>query len=154
MKFETELIQFDPAPGDPHRPTSTPIYQTATFRLQEGEEGAYDYSRSGNPTRTILEQQLARLENGRHGFAFSTGMAALDAVASLVPAGRQILAGVDLYGGTFRLLTQILSHRGIQARFCDTTDLDVLARLGESQRSHFHRRFLQWDPNRDRFRCG
>src|ERR1039457_1629209 len=69
MKFASRLVSFDPAPGDRFRPISTPIYQTATFEQQHaGSFGEYDYSRSGNPTRSVLEKHLAALENGTRGF--------------------------------------------------------------------------------------
>jgi cystathionine beta-lyase len=115
MRRETEWIHYDPAPGDPFSPTVTPIYQTATFALDE--QSTFDYTRSGNPTRRVLESQLARVEGGTKAFAFASGMAAIDAVASLVACGQEILASVDLYGGTYRLLTEILPRRGVSVRF-------------------------------------
>ena len=78
MKFASRLVSFNVAPGDPFRPMATPIYQTATFEQEEATAfGPYDYSRSGNPTRTVLEEQVAALENGTRGFCFSSGMAAI-----------------------------------------------------------------------------
>lgn len=128
MRFDTELLHFDASPGDPCRPVSTPIYQTATFE-QPGPEGggAFDYSRSGNPTRAVLERQLARLERGARGLAFASGMAALANVARLLRAGDEIVAGRDLYGGTFRLLAGVLPAQGISVRWADTTDRDAVA---------------------------
>ena len=127
MRRETELIHFEPAPGDPLRPTSTPIYQTATFRQPDATRfGAYDYTRSGNPTQSVLESQLARLEHGTSALAYASGMAALSAVASLVPAGSEILAGDDLYGGTYRLLSQVLPLQGIGVRWVDPSDLTAV----------------------------
>jgi cystathionine beta-lyase len=118
----TQLVRFDPCPGDPHRATATPLYQTATFAQESAEEfGRYDYTRSGNPTREVLEGQLARLELGARAFAFASGMAALSTLARLVPAGRTILAGDDLYGGTFRLLERVLPRAGVVARYVDAT---------------------------------
>ena len=74
-RFNTRLIRFEAAPGDQHAPVSTPLYQTATFEQPGAEElGTYDYSRSGNPTRTVLEDLLADLEGGSRAFAFSSGM--------------------------------------------------------------------------------
>lgn len=127
MKWQTALVQFDPAPGDPHAPSVTPIYQTATFRLPSATEaGGYDYSRSGNPTRDVLEAQLAHLESGQRGFAFASGMAAIDAAISLIPAGGTVIAGDDLYGGTFRYLDRLAPARGQRSRFVDTTDPEAL----------------------------
>ena len=130
MRRETELVHFDPAPGDPVRPTSTPIYQTATFRQPTATEfGAYNYTRSGNPTRSVLEAQLARLECGARALAFSSGMAAVAAVASLACSGEEILAGDDLYGGTCRYLSRVLPQQGIAVRYVDSTDLGAVAAI-------------------------
>lgn len=130
MKFETRLVQFDPCPGDPHRPSATPIYQTSTFEIREG--GAYDYTRSGNPTRTVLEAQLAHLEGGRRALCFASGMAAISAVARFVQPGERIVAGLDLYGGTSRLLSQVLP---VRVEHVDTTDLAAVERaLGRGAR--------------------
>lgn len=133
MRFETELVQFDACPGDPHGPTSTPIYQTATFEQEDPERfGAYDYSRSGNPTRAVLERQLARLERGcEEGWeggarAFASGMAALSAVVRLVKPGDRIVAGSDVYGGTFRLLDRVARPYGIDVVFAPTWEEGAL----------------------------
>lgn len=128
MKFATRLLTFDPAPGDRFTPANTPIYQTATFRQQDATEfGEYDYSRSGNPTRAVVEKQIAALEGGTRGFCFSTGLAAITAVTRLVAPGDEILACDDLYGGTYRLFSRILSKRSIHVRYVDFTDLDAVA---------------------------
>ena len=129
MRRETELVHFEAAPGDPLRPTSTPIYQTATFRqLTATELGAFDYTRSANPTRSVLEEQLARLERGACALGFASGMAAVTAVASLVQAGEEVIAGDDLYGGTYRLLARVLCQHGVNVRYVDTTDLAAVER--------------------------
>ncbi|MGA2904578.1 MAG: cystathionine beta-lyase [Candidatus Korobacteraceae bacterium] len=128
MKFATRLLTFDPAPGDRLTPANTPIYQTATFRQQDATEfGEYDYSRSGNPTRAVVEKQIAALENGTRGFCFSTGLAAITAITRLVSPGEEILACDDLYGGTYRLFSRILAKRGISVRYVDFTNLDAVA---------------------------
>jgi cystathionine beta-lyase len=127
-RFQTRLIQFDAAPGDRHAPVSTPLYQTATFEQPGAEElGSYDYSRSGNPTRTVLENLLAELEGGSRAFAFSSGMAAINAVLRLVSAGEAIVAGDDLYGGSYRLVTGAAERQGIEVRWVDTTDPAAVA---------------------------
>ena len=101
---------------------STPIYQTATFRQPTAVEfGEYDYSRSGNPTRSELEKKLAELERAEHAFAFSSGMSALSAITKLLTTGDEILAGSNLYGGSIRLLER-LPRLGINVRYVDTTD--------------------------------
>ena len=123
MKFVSRLVSFDVAPRDPYRPMATPIYQSATFEQEEATAfGPYDYSRSGNPTRTVLEEQVALLENGTRGFCFSSGMAAISTVTRLLRAGDEILADSDLYGGTCRLFTRILDRTGITVRYSDACD--------------------------------
>ncbi len=123
LRVQTRLIQYDPAPGDANAPMCTPMYQTATSQQPGAEElGAYDYSRSGNPTRAVLENLLAELEGGSRAFAFSSGMAAVTAVTRLVSAGEAIVAGDDVYGGTYRLLADAAESRGIEVRWVDTTD--------------------------------
>ena len=125
MKFASRLVSFDPAPGDRFRPISTPIYQTATFEQEHADAfGEYDYSRSGNPTRSVLEKHLALLENGTRGFAFASGMAAISTVTKLLRNGDDILADSDLYGGTCRLFSKVLDRTGITARYADACDLD------------------------------
>ncbi len=128
MKFATRLLTFDPAPGDRFTPANTPIYQTATFRQQDATSfGEYDYSRSGNPTRAAVENQIAALESGSRGFCFSTGLAAITAITRLLSPGEEILACDDLYGGTYRLFSRILANRGINVRYVDFSDLDAVA---------------------------
>ncbi len=129
MRTHTRLVNFDPCPGDPHRAVATPIYQTATFDQESaGEFGRFDYSRSGNPTREVLEKHLCRLEGasperGARSFAFASGLAALTAITRLLKPGDEILAGDDLYGGTYRLFSRIVSERGITVRYADLSDL-------------------------------
>jgi len=128
VKFATRLLNFDPAPGDRFTPANTPIYQTATFRQEDATEfGEYDYSRSGNPTRTVVEKQIAALEGGTRGFCFATGLAAITAVTRLVSPGEEILACDDLYGGAYRLFSRILAKRGINVRYVDFSNLDAVA---------------------------
>lgn len=128
MKFATRLLTFDPAPGDRFTPANTPIYQTATFRQEDATEfGEYDYSRSGNPTRAVVEKQIASLEGGSRGFCFATGLAAITAVTRLVSPGEEILACDDLYGGAYRLFSRILAKRGITVRYVDFSNLDAVA---------------------------
>lgn len=129
MQDSTRLIQFDCCPDDPHAPTSTPIYQTATFAQADPLEfGNYDYSRSGNPTRTVLEQQLAQLDRGSHAFAFASGIAAIDTVLRLVQSGGRIVASLDLYGGTWRLLDSIVSSIGVEVVAVDANDFSAVER--------------------------
>jgi cystathionine beta-lyase len=125
MKFASRLVSFDPAPGDRFRPISTPIYQTATFAQEKADAfGEYDYSRSGNPTRAVLEKHLATLENGSHGFCFSSGMAAVATVTKLLASGDEIVADSDLYGGTCRLFSKVIDRFGINVRYSDARSPD------------------------------
>ncbi len=113
---------------DPYGALAPPIYQTATFRQPAAAElGEYDYSRTANPTRSLVEAQLAALEGGRHAVAFASGMAALAAVTRLVAAGEEIVAGDDLYGGTTRLLAQVAPRQGIRVRWAPAGDPEALA---------------------------
>ncbi len=126
VKTATRCVHLE-ASGDPYGAISPPIYQTATFRQPSVSEfGNYDYTRSGNPTRRLLEQQLAKLEAGEHACAFASGMAALTALTRLLEVGDEIVAGNDLYGGTVRLLDQVLSRAGIYVNYVDTMDLDAV----------------------------
>jgi cystathionine beta-lyase len=128
MKFASQLVNFNACPSDPFRPVATPIYQTATFEQEHADEfGRYDYSRSGNPTRTVLEEQLARLENAERAFAFASGLAAISSVTRLLSAGDEILACDDLYGGTYRLFSKILNRTGVKVRYADACDLERFA---------------------------
>ena len=101
---------------------STPIYQTSTY-VQEapGVHKGYDYARSNNPTRKVLEDLMAALENGTQGYAFASGLAAIDSVLKLLKAGDEILAVDDIYGGAFRLFTHIYQKFGISVTYVDTT---------------------------------
>jgi len=128
VKIASRLVNFDACPGDPFKAVATPIYQTATFEQESAEQfGPYDYSRSGNPTRTVLETNLAQLENAAGAYCFASGMAAISAVARLLSAGDEILAGDDLYGGTYRLFSTILDRTGINVRYADACDLQRFA---------------------------
>ena len=129
MKFASRLVSYDPAPGDRFRPISTPIYQTATFEQEHADSfGEYDYSRSGNPTRAVLEKHVALLENGTRGFCFSSGMAALSTMPKLLRSGDEILADIDLYGGTCRLFSKVLDRGGIAVRYADARDAERFER--------------------------
>ncbi len=118
----TALIHSIPA--DPHTGAiSVPIYQTSTY-VQEapGVNKGYDYARSGNPTRAVLENLIAELEGGTTGSAFASGLAAIDAVVKLLKSGDEILAVDDIYGGAFRQFTHIWAKFGITVNYVDTTD--------------------------------
>jgi cystathionine beta-lyase len=132
MRLDTRLVRFDAAPGDPHRPTCTPLYQTATFAPEDPECG-HDYTRSGNPTRDVLEASLGSLEGeGARSLAYASGVSALAAVFGLARSGQSVLAGDDLYGGTVRLLSAVLSRRGVAVRFGDPCDPEAFAALADA----------------------
>ncbi|MEZ5013081.1 MAG: PLP-dependent aspartate aminotransferase family protein [Chitinophagales bacterium] len=123
MKNATEVLHAIPA--DPLTGAiSVPIYQTATF-VQEapGVHKGFDYARSNNPTRKVLEELIAELENVDRGFAFASGLAAIDAVLKLLHSGDEILAVDDIYGGSFRLFEKVYDHFGIRVKYVDTADL-------------------------------
>lgn len=128
MQEQTKILHslpVDPLTGS----LSTPIYQTSTF-VQEapGVHKGFDYARTNNPTRKVLEDLMATLENGRKGYAFSSGLAAIDAVLKLLSAGDEIIAVDDIYGGAFRLFTHIYQKFGITVRYVDTTDATNVAK--------------------------
>ena len=133
MKTSTRCVQLGRG-HDAYGAIVPPIYQTATFEQPTASEfGEYDYTRSGNPTRTLLEQQLAHLEDAGYACAFASGMAALTALTRIVKAGEEIIAGDDLYGGTIRLLERIASHQNISVRYVDTRDGDALLKIVTSR---------------------
>lgn len=124
MKFETRAIH-DGQPTDPATgAVTTPVYQTSTYEQDAiGKPRGYEYSRTGNPTRAALEQALASLESGRHGLAFASGVAATTAVLNLLGPGDHVLAGSDLYGGTYRLLEKVFRRWGVETAYEDTSDV-------------------------------
>jgi cystathionine gamma-lyase len=106
----------------------TPIYQTSTFaQSAPGEHKGYDYSRSDNPTRTVLQTQLAMLEKANHALVYASGLAAIDSVLNLLQAGDHVLAGDDLYGGTYRLFSKVGVNRGITFDFVPLNDPEKIA---------------------------
>lgn len=114
-------IPSDPLTGA----ISVPVYQTSTF-IQEapGVNKGFDYARSNNPTRKVLEDVVAQLEGGHSGFAFATGLAAIDAVLKLLSAGDEIIAVDDIYGGAYRLFTHVYEKLGVKVHYVDTTDAE------------------------------
>jgi cystathionine gamma-lyase/homocysteine desulfhydrase len=127
MKAQTNIlhsIPTDPLTGS----VSVPIYQTSTF-VQDapGIHKGFDYARSNNPTRKVLEDLSATLENGKRGFAFASGLAAIDAVVKLLKSGDEIVAVDDIYGGAFRLFTHVYEKFGITVKYTDTTNAQNLA---------------------------
>jgi cystathionine gamma-lyase / homocysteine desulfhydrase len=127
MKEQTRILHSIPV-DELTGAISTPIYQTSTFVQSEpGVHKGFDYARSNNPTRQVLENLMANLERGHGGFAFSSGLAAIDAVVKLLGSGDEILAVDDIYGGAFRLFTHIYGRFGISVKYVDTSDIETVA---------------------------
>ena len=127
MKFNTKTIHG----GQQHEPSTgavmSPIFQTSTYaQSSPGQHKGYEYSRAANPTRTALENAFAALENGTHGFAFSSGLSAIDCVLRTLNPGDEVIAGDDLYGGTYRMFTKMFQKYGLKFSFVDmNTDSNV-----------------------------
>lgn len=122
MKSATKYIHAGSHPDPSTGAIMTPVYQTSTY-VQEapGVNKGYEYARSQNPTRTALEEALAVIENGKFGLAFSSGVAATDAVIKLLNPGDEVICANDMYGGTYRLFTKVFERFGIVFRYVDTT---------------------------------
>ena len=123
MKFETKTIHAGIEPDPTTGAIMTPIYQTSTY-VQEapGKHKGYEYARTQNPTRTVLEANLAALENAEYGISFSSGLAAMDAILKMYSPGDEIVSTNDLYGGSYRLMTKIFSRFGIKSRYIGMDD--------------------------------
>ena len=121
--FGTRAIHAGQRPEPLAGAIMTPVYLTSTY-VQEGlgQNKGYEYARGKNPTREALERNVAALENGRHGFAFSSGMGCLDSIMKLFRAGDHIVCGENVYGGTFRLFDKILQNYGLTFTYVDTRD--------------------------------
>lgn len=128
MKTSTIAVQIGVG-KDATGAMSFPIYQNATFSHPAfGQSTGYDYSRSGNPTRRILEEGIAMLDGGVRGFAYSSGMAAIANLLLLFRQGDHLVVTEDLYGGTFRLIDKVFAKHGLEATYVDTSDSDRVAR--------------------------
>lgn len=125
MKHSTQAVQIGTGWDEGTGSISVPIYQNATFRHPAlGKSTGFDYSRSGNPTRKILEDGMAKLDGGHRGFAYSSGMAAITGVMNLFKPGDHIIATEDIYGGTRRLFDRVLAGYGISFSYVDTSDIE------------------------------
>ncbi|MFN0728775.1 cystathionine gamma-synthase [Polaribacter gochangensis] len=125
MKFNTKTIhggqQNDPSTGA----VMPPIYQTSTYaQSSPGKHKGYAYSRTANPTRTALEKSFAAIENGTHGLAFSSGLAAIDCVLRTLKSGDEVIAGDDLYGGTYRIFTRMFEKQGLKFSYVDMNSVE------------------------------
>ncbi len=120
MRFATRAVRIGQPPDPATGSVIVPIYQTVNFVFDDiGRPHGYEYSRSANPTRTALEQCLASLEEARFGLAFSSGMAAADAVLSLLRPGDHVVASKHLYGGTIRIFEKVYAPRGVAFTYVD-----------------------------------
>ena len=127
MGFSTIAIHAGNEPDTATGAVSVPIYQTSTYAQDGlGVHKGYEYARTQNPTRLALEKNIAALENARFGYAFASGMSAIDATLKLVKAGDHVILGDNTYGGTFRLFSKILSSYGVEFDLADASDLDAL----------------------------
>jgi len=122
MKFATKAIRTGQDPDPTTGAVIVPIYQSANFVFKDvGKPSAFEYSRSGNPTRAAYEKCLAALEEGQYGLAFSSGMAAVDAAVSILRPGDHLVSSENIYGGTFRLFENVAVPRGIRVTYVDGT---------------------------------
>ena len=133
MKFATKAIHA----GQSNDPTTgaimTPIYQTSTYvQTKPGNHKGYEYSRTGNPTRNALENNLASLEEGKHGLCFSSGLAAIDAIIKLLSPGDEVISTNDLYGGSYRIFKKIFENFGIKFHFTAMNDVKEIENLVSS----------------------
>jgi cystathionine gamma-lyase len=137
MDFETRAIHEGQEPDPATGAITTPIYQTSTYVQEEvGKHKGYDYSRAGNPTRTALETCLASLESADHGFAFSSGLGGVTTLMHLVSPGEHVVSVNDVYGGTYRMFTQVYQPKGYRFTFLSARDIgtDLADHLDEDTR--------------------
>lgn len=125
MGFSTDCIHAGQWPDERTGAVNTPIFQTSTYKQDGiGQHRGYEYARTANPTREALERNVAALERGKHGLAYSSGMAATDTILRLFLPGDEVVVTSNVYGGTYRLFELILKHYGLVFRFIDTSILD------------------------------
>lgn len=128
MKFATKVIHAGVHPDPETGAVMTPIYQTSTYAQDgPGNHKGYEYARTQNPTRTVLETNLAALENGVGAACFGSGLAAMDAVIKLLKSGDEVVATHDLYGGSYRQLVRVFGQLGIQSKYVPMQDVNHLA---------------------------
>lgn len=128
MKFSTKVVRAGLKPDPTTGSIVPPIYQTATFVLDEiGKDKGFDYTRSSNPTRAALEANLAAIDSGKYGVSFASGMSAVDAVLRLLSKGDHVISSNDVYGGVSRLFNQILTRSGLTFSYVDTSQPEKIA---------------------------
>ena len=127
LRFNSKTIHGGQEPDKAYGAVMPPIYQTSTYaQSTPGGHQGYEYSRSGNPTRTALERSLASIENGAYGLAFASGLAAIDAVIKLLEPGDEVVSTNDLYGGSYRLFRQVFEKYGIKFHFIGMQEMQVV----------------------------
>lgn len=127
MKFDTKVVRAGIEPDPTTGSILPPIYETATFVLPEvGKDRGFDYTRSSNPTRQVLEANLAAIDSGKYAISFASGMSAVDACFKLMTAGDHIVCGDDVYGGVTRLLDNVTAQQGLSITYVDTTNTDAV----------------------------
>ncbi len=125
MKFATKQIHAGQHPEETTGAVITPIFQTSTYSNSKlGDTKGFDYGRTINPTRSALQNNLAALENGKYGFCFSSGMAAVQSVITLFKPGDHVICTDNVYGGTYRLFEQIIKHYGLEFSYVNTSDIN------------------------------
>ena len=130
MKFETKAIHAGQEPDQSTGSVMTPIYQTSTYHQKSpGKHKGFEYSRTGNPTRSALERNIAALENGKYGLCFGSGLAAIDAIIKLLKPGDEVISTNDLYGGTYRIFDKVFENYGIKFHFVGMTSLSNVTKL-------------------------
>jgi len=130
MKFETKAIHSGNKSDSATGAITTPIYQTSTFQQEAvGKHKGFVYTRTDNPTRHALEDNLAALENGKYGLCFASGLAAVNTVMNLLKSGDHVVSANDLYGGTYRIFTKLFTKYGMIFDLVDATDLDNIRRV-------------------------
>ncbi|HAW52130.1 MAG TPA: cystathionine gamma-synthase [Flavobacteriales bacterium] len=128
MQFETKALHAGLEPDPSTGAIMTPIFQTSTYvQAAPGDHKGFEYSRTGNPTRQALENNLAALENGKYGLCFGSGLAAIDTLLKTLSPGDEIISTNDLYGGSYRLFTKVFEKFGLKFTFVDLTDLANLS---------------------------
>ena len=130
LRFNSATIHGGQQPDKAYGSVMPPIYQTSTYaQTTPGAHKGYEYSRTHNPTRTALECSIASIENAKHGLAFASGMAAMDTILKLFQPGDEIISTDDLYGGSYRLMTQIFEKYGLKIHFVNMENPDIVAQF-------------------------
>jgi cystathionine gamma-lyase len=127
MKFATKVLHAGIEPDESTGAIMTPIFQTSTYvQAAPGNHKGYEYARTQNPTRTVLQNNVAALEDAKYGLCFSSGMGATDAVIKLLQPGDEVISTNDLYGGTYRIFTKVFAKYGIKFRFVSMQDINSI----------------------------